>query len=218
MEQPIIPPVEEKLNLDNIVDMEPSDLTDRDREYLEENEQNLTNEQRTKFGFNGDQEETETETESESEPEPIKPIEPDVKESIEVNSFKDEDDEDKELINQQIAKSNESIIKRQQFFEDQQAVSNIIINQPELRKYQSLTLKYMKAHPTLTAQDAMAIASAKDQQKIGAIKERKAQAKVAKTVTPGTSYRKVSNGPKDWSRATNKEVEDQIARAKGQRV
>jgi len=150
---------------------------------------------------------------------------PEIKEPFKLDKITDDDDddddmdsEDKARMQKQFEKGSRSIVARQQSFEDQQSVNNIIINQPELQKYQPLALKYMKAHPTLTAQDAMSIASAKDQQKIGALKERKAQAKVARTVTPGTSYRKSSNGPKDWSRATSKEIETQIARAKGQRI
>jgi len=62
------------------------------------------------------------------------------------------------------------------------------------------------------------LASSKDQQKIGARKEREASKKAKSTISGGSPARKPSGGAKDWDKASNKEVELQIARAKGQQV
>ena len=214
------------LQLDDVVGMEPADLSDTHREYLESNKQNLTADQQVKFGFTdvtpdpkADPAEKKVETD-EYDPNKVEPV---VKSAIKMDDLgeDDEDDdmdaEDRARIRKQVAKGSKSIVDRQQEYEDRTALNNIVSERPELKKYQDLAYKYMKAHPSLVADDAMKIASAGDQQKIGASREREASERAKATANPGTSYRSSSGGAKDWSKATTEEVEAQIAFAKGQR-
>ena len=224
--------VVEDLNLDDVVNMDTADLTDTHREFLTDNQSQLTETQQTKFGFGadggegGEDEGGEDEGgEDEEKKDEYNPdaVEPGVKTPIKFDMGEDDDDddmdaEDRARINKQVAKGSKGIIARQQLAEDTQAVNNIVSDKPELKAYKGLTLKYMKAHPSLTAEDAMKIASAGDQQRIGAAKERVAAAKVKKTQSGGNSYRSSGGGgTKDWGSATNDEMEAQIASSKGQR-
>jgi len=223
----------EDLQLDDVVGMEPADLTDTHREYLEQNKSYLTADQQAKFfggadgGGEGDKkEESEDGKSDDDKKDEYNPdtVEPGVKKAIafDLGSDDDEDDdmdaEDRARINKQVAKGSKSIIERQQLTEDTQAVNNIVNDNPELKPYKTLALKYMKAHPSLVAEDAMKIASAGDQQRIGARREREAAEKAKRTQSGGSTQRTGSTQSKDWSTATPAEMELQIARAKGQRV
>jgi len=217
----------EDLILDDVVGMEPADLTDTHREYLEQNKSYLTGDQQAKFfgaaeggGEGGKKEDAGDDKKDEYNPDAV---EPGVKKAITLDLGNDDEDddmnaEDKARINKQVARGSQQIIERQQLTEDTQAVNNIINDNPELKPYKALALKYMKAHPSLVAEDAMKIASAGDQQRIGARREREASEKAKKTQSGGSTFRSGETGSKDWSSATSAEVELQIARSKGQRV
>ena len=216
----------EDLILDDVVSMEPADLTETHKEYLEQNKSYLTEDQQAKFfgaagGGEGDyKQDPESDKKENYNPDAI---EPGVKKAITLDLGNDDEDddmdeEDRARINKQVAKGSRSIIERQQLTEDTQAVNNIVNDNPELKPYKALALKYMKAHPSLVAEDAMKIASAGDQQRIGARREREASEKAKRTQSGGSTFRTGETSNKDWSRATNDEMEHQIARAKGQRV
>jgi len=212
----------DELQLDDVVGMDPADLTDTHKEYLESNKQNLTSDQQVKFGFSNETPPDETPPKDDKEDafDPNK-IDIGVKKSIAIDFDNDDDDdmdsEERARINKQVLKGNKGLLERQQEYEDRSAINNVISEKPELRKYVELAYRYMKAHPSLVAEDAMKIASAGDQQRIGAIKEREASERAKKTANPGSSYRASSGGAKDWGKADANEVEAQIAFAKGQR-
>ncbi len=71
----------------------------------------------------------------------------------------------------------------------------------------------MTVHPTLVAQDALNIVTAKDQQKLGAQKEREAQEKAGSTRNSGGSPRPTGTTTGiDWSKATPEQMADQRAK------
>ena len=213
----------EELQLDDVVNMDPADLTDTHREYLDTNKSQLTTDQQAKFFSEGEkepEEKPEEKKESGFDPNTAEPV---LKNPIklEIDDTGDDDDmdsEDRARINKQVAKGSKGIIQRQQLIEDTQAINSIVADNQELKEFKGLALKYMKAHPTLIATDAMKIASAGHQQRIGAIKERETAEKVRKTQSGGSSFRSSGGGAKDWGRATDAEMEAQIAAAKGQRI
>jgi len=63
------------------------------------------------------------------------------------------------------------------------------------------------AYSNIPAQNIMAIVASKDQQKIGAQKERKAIKKAKDTQGGGATFRKPKSGEKDWSKASSEEVD-----------
>lgn len=212
----------EDLQLDDVVGMEPTELTDVHKEFLDSNKGNLTADQQAKFGFVEQKQAEDKKDEAESPAPVVEDSEPVVKTPIKLEFGDDEDDgmdeEDRDRIRQQVAKGSKTLIERQQLIEDTQALNSIILEDPALKPYKDSALKWMKAHPTLTAEAAMTIASAKHQQKIGAEKERIAAERARKTLNPGSQVRSDNTGSKNWSTASNEEVEAQIARAKGQRI
>jgi len=225
----------EELQLDDIVGLEPTDLSDSQSEYLQENKGYLTDEQSSKFGFTevdpvADEAKVEEESdepdekeEEKSADEDLTKVEVQTKKRIEMDLGADDEDddmdpEDRARINKQVTRGNKGIIARQQQMEDNQALNNVIDQSPELKPFKGLALRYMKTHPNLVAKDAMAIASFGKQQQIGARKEREASKKAKDTQSGGSTHRTTSTGAKNWADASIEDVEAQIAKAKGQRI
>lgn len=230
----------EDLSLDEVVAMDVGDLTDTHKEYLEDNKTYLTDAQSAKFGFGEEADEPgDDDKPDEDEPDEDKPEEdePDDNEELDPEDVKigtkrkvvateeeeaddDLDPEDQKRISKLVAKGTEKVIQRQQDLEDRQSVDALITATPELKKYRAVALKYMKnpSYSNIPADKIMAMLSFDDQQKIGARKERVAAKKAKDTQSGGSTHRASSGGAKDWARASLKDVEAQIARAKGQRI
>ena len=88
---------------------------------------------------------------------------------------------------------------------------------PEMGKYRKAVEIY-KAHPTYAGvpiHNLAAMLSAKDQQKIGAAKEREAAAKVLETKTPGGTVRKPAGEGNNWLGASKEDFEAQKAKVLG---
>jgi len=184
-----------ELNLEEVVEVEPGELSEDQKTFLEENKGDLTDEQAEKFGIEREEEEEEEEPRTRATP-PVKTKKEDDEEI---------DPDDEERINKVVDKRMERAGMGET--RDQLQVDAVIRDKPELASYRARALKYMKVHPTLVAQDAVAIVSNKDAQAIGAKKEREAAEKVNKTKSPGGTVRKVSGGGVDWSKATKEEVD-----------
>lgn len=89
---------------------------------------------------------------------------------------------------------------------------------PEMTRYRKAVEIYKK-HPTYAGVPVNNIAlmlSAKDSMKIGAAKERAAQAKVNATKTIGDTVRKPSGGTTDWSSMPKDQFEAEKAKILGQ--
>jgi len=184
-----------ELVLDDVVAVEPDDLTDEHRTFLEENKADLTDEQAEKFGIEREEEEEEEEPRIRIAPTPTKKIE----EEEEI----DPDDQKRinKIVDQRMKEAGVGDTR------NQLEVDAAIRNDSELASYRDRALKYMKVHPTLVAQDALAIVSGKDREKIGAKKEREAIKRANESVGSGTSARKTTpSAGKDWSKASPEEM------------
>jgi len=191
---------EVEITLETVLETAPEELTDEQTTFLNENVEDLTDEQKETFKDSIKQEEEEDEESEDIEPQTRgTPAEKPKEEEDEA----DPDDEkmvgsivDKKLKDAGVGDTR-----------DQLQLDAFIRDNLEYSKYRANALKYMKAHPTLVAGDAIRIVSSKDQQKIGAQKERDAAAKAKATESAGSSVRKPEGGGFDWGNATPEEME-----------
>ena len=205
-----------ELTLDSIVEIEPADLTEEQKTFLNENKTDLTDEQKTKYGIEEEEEEIDVEK-----------LEPEVrskKEKEEEEESGEEDEiapEDEKVIGKVVSKklkSVEGLRNEVQALKDEREVDSYLRVKPELEKYRSVALKYM-AHPAyanIPAHNIFSMVAAKDLVKIGATKEREAQAQADKTKGTGTQVRKSSPGETDWQTASKEEFDAQKSRVLGQ--
>ena len=212
------PPTEE-VTLESVVEIAPEDLSDEQKTVLNESVDDLTDEQKETF----------KDVLTEKEPEPIdvskikpetrtkvkkKPIEPEPGEGEEV------DPEDEKAIGRIVEKKMEAVAKDLGATKDQLEVDGFLRDKPEYSKYRGAMLKYMKhpAYKNIPAHNIAAMVAAKDQQSIGAKKEREAAAKAKETEGGGVSARKPSGGKVDWSKASKEDVEAQRNKVLGRNV
>ncbi len=202
------------LKVEDVVAIEPDELTDEQKTFLDENKADLTDEQREKFGIEPDEEppldpekvkiKVKTKTKKKEETPPTKKEEDD-----------DEvDPEDRQAISKVVREETADLRQESRGIKDEIAVDTFIRDNPEFSRYRAVALKYMKnpSHSNLPASSIMAIISAKDQQAIGAKKERDTKEKVDLTKTGGSQVRTPVGGKVDWSEASPKEIEAQKAK------
>ena len=105
-----------------------------------------------------------------------------------------------------------------QQFADEIEVNSYITEHPEAAKYKPVMMKYL-AHPTyknIPVKNIAAIVMSGEMQKIGAAKERAAQKKVLESKGGnGSHVRTPAGGAKDYAKLSDKEMEAEIAKAKG---
>lgn len=201
-----------ELVLDEVVEVAPDKLDDDQTKFIRENVDDLSDEQKETFkGVLEEEEpppeevEVQTRTPKEKKSKKVTP-EPE-----------DEDDEvdpdDQAAIGKAVKKEIRPLqdqmdaqTKRSQTLADAGEVDSYIRDNPEFSKYRANALSYMKTHPSLVAEDAIRIVSSKDQQKIGAQKERDAAKKAEETQGGGSSARKPKAGKIDWDTASAKDV------------
>jgi len=189
----------QELNLEEVVEVEPDKLSEEQKTFLEEKKGDLTDEQAEKFGIE--------KGEKEEEPEDIEPktrAKP-PKKPKEGEEEEEPDPDDERMVSSIIDKRlKEAGIGDTQ---DQLQLDAFIRDNPEYSKYRVNALKYMKVHPSLVAGDAVRIVSAKDQQKIGAEKEREATENARSTQGGGMTVRTPKGAGRDWSKATAEEMD-----------
>ena len=192
MTEPNTPP---ELVLDDVVAVEADQLSEDQKTFLETNKADLTDEQAEKFSITREEEEEEPQTRAPATP-PTKP----------------KDDEEEDIDEEDQARISRIVDERLKQAgvgdtRDQLQVDSVIRDSPELSPYRARALKYMTVHPTLVAQDAMNIVTAKDQQKIGAQKEREAQEKAGSTRNSGGTVRSTGTTTGvDWSKASTEDI------------
>ncbi len=193
------------LVLEEVVDVAPEDLDDDQKTFIQENADDLSDEQ--KETFKDVIEEEEEPAPEDVEPETrTKPIEkPEKKEEEE----EEVDPDDEAAIGKVVDKRLGQVTEDLRTTKDQMEVDAFIRDNPDYSKYRTLALKYMKnsAYGNIPAHNIMAIVAGKDQQKIGAKKEREAEEKAKDTQGGGTSVRKPKGGGVDWGKASTKEVD-----------
>ncbi len=196
-----------ELVLEDVIALEPDALSDEHKAFLEENKAALTPEQATKFSIT---QETKKEEEIEVETRTKIVEKPPVKEGEEPDIDPDDERTIGKIVDQRLKDAGVGGTR------DQLEVDSYIRDHPEYSKYRATTLKYM-AHPSyanIPAHNIMAIVASKDQQAIGAQKEREAQKK-AKDTQGGGGTARTHQGKIDWSTATPEEFEAQKAKVLG---
>ena len=211
-----------ELTLDTVVELESDALSDEQRTFLEENKDSLDDGQREKFGIeasvNYDELEIETRTIKETDEKPTDPADPVDPEDGDVDL--DDLKAIKKIISketQPIAQQQQKQVQRLQGVVDTAEVNEYLRQQPELEKYRKSILKHM-SHPSysdIPVRHIAAMVSAKDQQKIGAIKEREATKKADDTKNLGTGARKPTGDAKNWGTAPVEEFNAQRAEVLG---
>lgn len=127
------------------------------------------------------------------------------------------DPEDKKTIEKVVDSRLKSATKGLDSMRDQVEVDAFLRSKPEMGRYRDVALKYM-AHPAyknIPVHNIMAMVSAKDQQKLGAEKEREAAQKAEASKNPGSGARKQGGGAVDWGRASKDEVSAKMAEVLG---
>jgi len=203
-----------ELTLETVVAVEPTELTEEQKTFLNENKDNLTDEQKVKYGF-------------EEEKIDVEKLEPEVRGKKEEEKKKEEEEdgelapEDEKTIGKVVSKKLkpvDDLTKEVQALKDEREVDAFLRVKPELEKYRDVALKYM-AHPAysnIPAHNIFAIVASKDLIRLGAEKEREAREKAEKTKDTGTQVRKPPMGETDWKTASKSDFEAQKAKVLGQ--
>ena len=175
-------------------------------------EENIDSPEEENLEETGDEEET-PEEEVEETPEELEPDVRSVSETpAETPSDEPElDPDDAATIGKVVKKQLEPVmtgLKQVQALKDEVEVDTYIRDNPECNKHRATALKWMKnpAYSNVPAHNIMAILTAKEQQKIGARKEREASKKAAETKDTGTTVRK-GEVATDWSSMSKEEFE-----------
>lgn len=207
-----------ELNLDDVVNTNPEELSDEQKTFLDENKENLTPEQKEKFGIKEEAvvpnlDDIEPETRG-GKKEVKKDDEPPADDDTEI------DPEDKKnigkVVKEHLAPVTESL-KQVQELRDRAEVDGLITDKPEYKPYRAVILKYMahSAYKDIPAHNIAAIVAARDLEKIGAKKERDAKKKADDTKNPGNQVRK-TGGKMDWGKASKADFEAQRAKVLNQ--
>ncbi len=208
-------------------------MADETKDTGQEEQLNITpgdttqNDDNTDVGQNAtdktDNEEAENKEEAREETtKEVKDIEPEVREGVsfsnkeEASTEEDEeiDPDDKKVISKII---DEKVAGRVATIENKIEVDNYISQNPEMSKYRQVMLKYAQhpAYKNIPIRNIAAIVAANDLVRMGAEKEREAQAKAAATKDGSNSTGMTASNKVDWSTASVEEVENEIARIKG---
>ena len=125
--------------------------------------------------------------------------------------------DDEELISKVTSKKIGPLEKKLDHLATVSEVDAFIQSKPEYSKYRATMIKHAE-HPAYSKIPVSFIANAlaaKDQQKIGAAKERAAQKKVDETRGAGKGVRDVSPGETDWRKVSNDAFEKKRAEVLG---
>jgi hypothetical protein len=201
-----MPEPTEDLTIEAVTTVEPDALNDTQKGFLEEHKDELSDEQAEKYGIT-----------KEIKPESIKPEvrgngdEPPAKPPKKEEAEDDDEEvlpEDKKVISRVVSEALSPLQKQLQEQADQAELTNFISSNPDYAKYKPAIEVYMKhpAYRNIPVKNIATIVAAKDLQKMGAQKEREAQAAANATKGGGSTARLVP-GQKDWSTATKEEFE-----------
>jgi hypothetical protein len=95
--------------------------------------------------------------------------------------------------------------------QDRLEVEGFVAEKPEFAKYKGTILKYLQhpAYNQIPVENIASMVAAKDLMKMGAVKEREAQARADATKGGGTTARTPGGGTTDWSKAPKGDFEAQ---------
>jgi len=156
------------------------------------------------------------------EDKPIEPVVRMVTEEVTEDTPKDESDaevdpEDDKVINRLVDKRLNPVTKRIEEQSNMIEVTGFITINPDYAKYKESIIKHMNhpAYKNIPVDRIAKMVAGDDLIKIGAAREREAQAKAAATRTGGTAPRITPTG-KDWHTATKEDYNAQRAAVLGQ--
>lgn len=138
----------------------------------------------------------------------------------EIDYGEDVDPDDVQVISKVVEKQTASVRQALQDAQDQTEINNYIKDNPEMEKYKPVIEKYLK-HPVysqIPVKNIGAMIASDDLLKIGAKKEREAQARADATRQTGTQVRTPQGGKKDWTKVSKDEFEAQKRRILGQQM
>lgn len=183
----------------------------------QENLEDIKEEETEELSFDeGESQDTQEEAEEESEEQEIDvdKLEVETRKTVNAEDFgEDIDPDDVKVISSVVSKRTKPI-------EDKLALDSFISENPQYSKYRPAIQKYM-SHPKWEEIPLRFIAAglaSGDLMKLGAKKEREAQAKADATKVRGNPVRKPNSGATDWSKASKEEFEAHKRRVLGQRV
>ena len=190
----------EDLNLEDVVEVGVDDLSDDQKVFLEENKGDLSDDQLQKFGFEKDPEpdpepepktRREVKVEPSGEPDPAEEIEPEDQKTI------------GRIVEQKLEEAGLANTK------NQIEVDSYIRENPDYGKYRKSILTFMSdpSYNNIPASYIASIVASKDQQKIGAERERAAAKKASETKDSGGGSRKPSGGETNWGGMPKPEFE-----------
>lgn len=218
---PVIPPAEDtppEIQLEDVVGLPPTDLSEDQTKFLKENADNLTDEQKETF------KEVLIEKEEKIDPEKFEPEIRAPKKEKKLDPKDQDDDEeidpdDEKTIGKVVKKALDpvnEVLKEVQVLKDQTEIDGFIRENPEFNKYRGVALKYL-AHPdysNIPVKNIMAIVSANDMQKLGAQKERDAANKSKDTKGGNGNQTRPQGGDSkvDWKNLSKVDFEAEKAR------
>ena len=214
-----------EITLETVVEVAPEELSDEQKNFLQEHQEELDDTQKETY-----KEVLEKKEEEEIDLEKVEVETRGGKKKEEAGGKgkgEDEEGEDEE-IDPDDEKTIGKVVKKQlsgvtaqlekvQKLTDEAEVTAFIQAKPEYGQYRGVILKYL-AHPdykNIPVHNIAAIVAAKDLQKIGAQKERKAAQKAKDTQGGGSTARKVG-GKIDWYTASKEDFERKKSEVLGQ--
>lgn len=131
----------------------------------------------------------------------------------------DVDPEDEKTIGKIVDKRLNPIQERIQRQNDELEVNDYLMDNPDLKAYKPVMLKYLShpAYKNIPVANIAAIVASKDLMKLGAKKEREAQSKANATKDNSKPFRKSGTSKIDWSTASKEEFDDYHAKVLGQK-
>lgn len=130
----------------------------------------------------------------------------------------DIDPDDIKTIGSIVDKKTAQVKKQLQETQDRLEVDSFVSEHPEFAKYKPTIMKYIQ-HPVynkIPVKNIASMVAANDLIKLGAQKEREAQAKADSTKTAGSPVRREGGSTTDWTKASKDEFEAQRRRVLGQ--
>lgn len=211
-----------ELKLEEVTIVAPEELTEDQTNFLKENTEKLTDEQKETYK---DAIKKEDEV---IDPEKIIPETRTKEEKKEDDKEKKKDgEEDDEDIDPEDDKTIGKIVDRKmkvvsdqlkdiQGIKDEREVDSFIASKPEFGKYKPAIMKYLQhpAYKNIPVYNIASIVASKDLQAMGAQKERDAQKKTKDTQVAGGTVRK-PGGKVDWHSASKADFDAQRAKVLG---
>ena len=197
--------------LDEVTSKEPDQLNTSEKDFLTDQKDNLSDDQREKFGLGEEKKESK-----------IDPEDWDVETREEKKLDDDDDDtdqEDKKVIDRRIQRRLSPLAKDLKKAKIQSELDGYLLDNPEHKKYKKVILKY-KTTPNSVYADVPVhriakMVSYEDAEKQGAKREREIKEKVDKTKSGGRATRKGKTGKIDWQSMSNEEFEQKKAEMLG---